>query len=283
MFALIVNHQCREYKLDYVNSVIKYFEAHDREIELFDSKNFASIQECIRAAITSSQSKLLVIGGDSLARLIIQSAIELKQKKPLGIIPNGDICSLASLLQVPDGINEICETLIIGHVKNINLGELIIPDQNLYYFHNFANVGISTIDAKTRLTCIKDFSSFQLKKALVIGKAMIVEPEYFDIHFSSHTKLASDLVISTNFAVSGDKFHAFSTGQVEKTTPWKLMTETIKGKYSNQDNIIEFEATEVTIHKPGIPIMLDGDSIGATPCVFKFSKDTYPVITGSPD
>lgn len=283
MFALIVNHQCREYKLDCVNSVIKYFEAHDREIELFDSKNFASIQDCINAAITSSQSKLLVIGGDSFARLIIQSAIELKQKKPLGIIPNGDSSGLASLMQVSYGIDEICESLIIGHVRNINLGELITPDQKLYYFHNFANVGASTNDKKTRITCIKDFSSYQLKKALLIGKSIIVEPEYFDIHYSSYTKLASDLVISTNFAVSEDKFHASSTGQVEKTTPWKLMTETIKGKYSNKDNIIEFQADEITIHKAGISIMLDGELVGVTPCVFKFSKDTYPVITGSPD
>lgn len=280
MFAVIVNHSSREFRTSSLKNLLKYLEVHDKEFELFESQNFEHFDQCLRAALKSKQFKLLLMGGDGSIRRLIELALELKLTKPLGIIPTGATNGLANSLRIPQSTDEIGELIFQSHCESINLGELHLPDQPTAYFHYLACVGISAEIPKYLFSQKKSTS----QKLISIGNSLFTKPLAFDVHHSNQTQLASSVAISSRvprkFGLNSEpQFYAKIYDQKSRISLWKLMLLNFHSTSSTSSGIQNFCADEIVIHTPNIPIYLDGDYAGTTPCKFKFSNAKYPIMS----
>ena len=234
---------------------------------------------------------MILMGGDRSLRLLIQTAMDSNMKKNIGLIPIDSINKSSECLDISKDIEEACEMICMGFRLNISLGVVELDNGLIHYFHHSANVGLKaeiihqTSSLKSNKITSKGFYTINS-----LRKTLFERPKKFDVHYSDHTFVGTGLIVG-----NGEIFEKSSNPKIKRLLSCELqsclLTDNHKlpvaefllrdqlGDYSKMKQVRQFESEEIQIHKPNIPISLDGEYVGNTPAKFWRLSNAYPIIT----
>lgn len=106
--------------------------------------------ELARQATLAGYSPIVSAGGDgSISEVVngmLQAANGEQPRPPLGVIPLGSADDFADMLSLPQDITAACRTIVAGHERVIDLGEV-----NGRYFDNNSAVGLEPMVTITQM------------------------------------------------------------------------------------------------------------------------------------
>jgi len=291
MFAVIVNQEAKEYSDKSLERVLTYLKIHNKIFELFNYDSSHNSVETFTSALNSNNSTMILMGGDRSLRLLIQTAIDSNIKKNIGLIPVDSMNKSSESLNISKDIEEACEMICMGFSLNISLGVVQLDNGAICYFHHSANVGLKAeiIHQTTSLNSNKiTQKGFYAINSL--RKTLFERPKKFDIHYSDHTLVGTGLIIGNGeiFDKSSDSnikrllsnsLHSCLLTDNHKLPVAEFLLRDQLGDHSKMKQVEQFESVEIQIHKPNIPIMLDGEYVGNTPAKFWRISNAYPMIT----
>ena len=198
-------------------------------------------------------------------------------------------------LGISKDIEEACETICLGFSLNISLGVLQLADGSRYYFHHSANVGFNAaIIHQTTSMTLNKITRKGFSAVSSIGKVLFDKPKKFDVHYSDCTLVGTSLIVGNGelFELPFDqKINRLLSNRLQSC----LLTDDQKfpvaefllrgglGNHSKMKQVRQFDSEEILIHKPNIPISIDGEFIGNTPAKFSRLANAYPIITHNYD
>ncbi|MEE2924241.1 MAG: diacylglycerol kinase family protein [bacterium] len=291
MFAVIVNQEAKEYSDKLLERVLSYLKIHDKIFELFNYTSSHKSVEVFKSALNSDNSTMILMGGDRSLRLLIQTAIDSNIKKNIGLIPIDSTNKSSECLQISKDIEEACEMICIGFSLNISLGAVQLDNGEIYYFHHSANVGLKaeiihqTASLKSNKITHKGFYTINS-----LRKTLLERPKKFDVHYSDQTLVGTGLIIgngeildkSSDLTIKrllSSSLHSCLLTDNSKLPVAEFLLRDKLGDYSKMKQVELFESEEILIHKPNIPISVDGEYVGNTPAKFWRLSNAYPIIT----
>ncbi|MEE2925492.1 MAG: diacylglycerol kinase family protein, partial [bacterium] len=241
--------------------------------------------------LNSDNSTMILMGGDRSLRLLIQTAIDSNIKKNIGLIPIDSKNKSSECLKISKDIEEACEMICIGFSLNISLGAVQLDNGEIYYFHHSANVGLKaeiihqTASLKSKKITHKGFHTINS-----LRKTLLERPKKFDVHYSDQTLVGTGLIIGNGEILDKSSDHKIkrllSSGlhsclltDNNKLPVAEFLLRDQLGDHSKMKQVELFESEEIQIHKPNIPICVDGEYVGNTPAKFWRLSNAYPIIT----
>ncbi len=290
MFAVIVNQEAKEYSQECLNRVLTYLEIHNKPFEVFVLDSIDKPSEVYKRVLKSLHSDIILLGGDGSLRLLIQTAMDLNIKKPVGLIPIGRLNSSSECLEIPLNIEEACEIACIGFQYQISLGVVEPNDGKKYYFHHSANVGIEANIRQFLPLISGELIQQNLDPFKSIKRTLFEKPMKFDVHYLNNTLVGTSLIVGNGMLFDkpsnlrirrllSDKLQSRLLTSDKKVSVVEFLIRNRIGNYPEMKQIEQFKSEELQIHKPNIPILLDGDYVGSTPAKFSQLIGAYPVVS----
>ena len=290
MFAVIVNQEAKDYTKECLNRVLSYLEIHNKSFELFIPDPSEKPFEVYKRALCSNNSILILLGGDGSLRFLIQTAMDLDIKKPIGIIPVGRENKSSRCLDISQDVEEACEIICLGFHYKINIGVLELGNGSVHYFHHSANVGLQANINQPIPSISGKVSNKGLNTLSSLRRTLFDRPVKFDVHYSTNTLVGTSLIVGngTLFDEPSDplikrllssKLQSCLLTNDQKVAIAEFLIRNKIGNHNKMKQIQQFKSEEIQIHKPDIPIILDGDYIGNTPAKFSQLIGAYPMVS----
>lgn len=89
--------------------------------------------------IDSSYKYVLIAGGDGTVDNVVNCMKKMNIDLPIAILPAGTANDFATILGMPRNIEEACDQIVNGDIRNVDLGKI-----NDKYFVNVASTGLFT-------------------------------------------------------------------------------------------------------------------------------------------
>ena len=291
MYAVIVNQEAKEYSDKSLDRVLNYLKIHEKNYELFNYDSSHNSVDVYKSALRSNNTTMILLGGDRSLRLLIQTAIESNVKKKIGLIPVDSANKSSQCLDIPKDIEEACEMICMGFSLNISLGSVKLDNGSIYYFHHSANIGVKAeIISQTRSLKLNQFDRKGFNAINTLRKTLFQRHKKFDVHYYDQTIVGTGLIVGNGeiFDESLDpkikrllssRFKSFLLTDNHKLPVAEFLLRGQLGDYSKMKQLKQFESEEIQIHKPDIPISVDGEYVGNTPARVCRLSNMYPIIT----
>jgi|GEM_PF-1033362 len=291
VLAVIYNPASHGFHQDQVQKAQEYFELHNRAAEFYGTESPSHATEIVNSLLkgTNSPSMIAGMGGDGTLNEIVQSLV--KTEVPMGIIPTGTANVLARDLGIPQSIEEACEILVSGTAKSIPVGKIIRKEPaDSRYFLLVCGAGWDGLVCKSVNPTIKNSlgkGAYALETLKTIVQANL---EHFDVHTAEETFLASTMIASVtghyggNLPITPDaspfdeKFHIFMLKSRSRRAMVELFGRISLGKLESMKGMMRSSSAEISIHRPGIPLQIDGDYYGETPASIERIPNALRVI-----
>ena len=118
------------------NVVAELFAAHGVQLTIFELHEGNSLRGLAEDAVHQSYDVIVAAGGDGTINAVASVLVGHNIVK-LGIIPRGTLNHFARALEIPTDMEKAVETIVAGHVKMIDVGQ--VNDQ---IFVNNSSVGL---------------------------------------------------------------------------------------------------------------------------------------------
>ncbi len=123
-----------------LDTVIRKFQEAGFIMSIYRSMSKGDMAAYIDKYVTKENTDLLVIsGGDGSVNEVVNAIMKKELSIPLGLLPLGTANDFATLIGMPQNIEEACEAIIKMEVKPIDVGFV-----NGRYFVNVCSAGLFT-------------------------------------------------------------------------------------------------------------------------------------------
>lgn len=291
VLAVIFNPASGGFRPEYIQRARDYLELHNHPCEFHPSEYPGHVSELALEMINSTHPPKVVIGmgGDGTLNEIVQSLA--KSDTPLGIIPTGTTNVLARDLKIPTNIEGACEVIVSGVQTKMPLGIVELEDNpKPRYFLLMCGIGWDGVICKSVNTRIKKSlgkGAYALETLKTIVQGNLQD---FDVHTQSKTFLASIMIASVTAHYAGnlpitpdatpfdEKFQIFILTGKSRKAMVELIGRVALGKLDSMKDALRISTSEATIHRPGIPVQVDGDYFGETPAKISRIMNSLSII-----
>lgn len=121
-----------------VDNVIKIFQEHNLTIVPYRISLNSSMSDAFDD-IDDSYKYVLIAGGDGTVDNVVNCMKKMNIDLPIAILPAGTANDFATILGMPRNIEEACDQIVNGDIRNVDLGKI-----NDKYFINVASMGLFT-------------------------------------------------------------------------------------------------------------------------------------------
>ena len=291
VLAVIYNPASRGFHRDQIEKIREYFELHNKDLEFFETHRKGDGSEIAHTLVSAQKPPEIIagLGGDGTLNEIAQSLVH--SPIPLGIIPAGTANVLARDLRIPFPLLEACEVLISGKIQTMPLGQVNLQGDSISrFFLLMCGIGwdgfvCKSINPKLKENFGKGAYAFETIRSVFTKKL-----EHFDIHTPEDTYLASTLIISITAHYGGnlaltpeatpfdEEFHLFLLKSKTRTSLLEFLGRLSLGKTQTMKDVQLVRSREISIHRPGISLQIDGDYLGETPATITRIPDALRVI-----
>ncbi|MEO6027584.1 MAG: lipid kinase [Candidatus Binatia bacterium] len=234
---------------------------------------------------------LIVCGGDGTIRAAARGIVD--SGLPLGILPLGTGNDLARTLGIPETLKGAAETIVAGHARQIDVGEV-----NGELFFNVASIGMS-VDLAERLTperkrrwgrlaygmaacaALADARPFS---ATITGGGSDVRVRSLQIAVGNGRHYGGGSIIAEHAAVDDGRLDFYS---LEVAHTWKvplMLWDLRRGRHGDWQEVRTGDgvAFEVATRRPR-PVNADGEVVTTTPARFTVHPNAVTVLAPPPD
>lgn len=291
MHVLIHNPHSRSFEPARLNSLAEFFTLHGYDVLLKPTNAPGHATFLAREALKEGATTIIAAGGDGTVREV--AAGMLGSSIPLGIFPSGTANVLAHALDYPSSDPEIAEILLQGHTQEIATGKIEFkkPDEEAIREIPFLLMAGIGLDARV---CRE--VSLSLKKILGEGayalstlKSLLTNLTEFDVHAHQEVALGHTF-IALNSPFYGGPYRLGETASLTSSELegilirdgvmgiLKTFADLGKGKLPSGHHILRTIGSHFQVHKAGVPIQVDGDYIGESPCTISLVPSSLNLI-----
>lgn len=119
-----------------IDEIEKLFQSHGVTPQIIELKKGDDISALTKSAVQQKNNIIVAGGGDGTINAVA-SALAGSSKVKFGILPLGTLNHFAKDMKIPTDIAKAIETIVAGHVKSIDVGEV-----NAHIFVNNSSIGL---------------------------------------------------------------------------------------------------------------------------------------------
>ena len=246
-----------------------------------------------RAAVEQDFTTLVAAGGDGTINEVVNGLMHSSHNVTctLGILPLGTANDLATVLNLPEDISQVCNIMAVGNTRAIDVGRV-----NGHYFTNNSAVGMEPMVTITQheMRWLKGIGRYVLAALKVIAQAKTWE---MHIGWDDDSYEGSAILVSVgNSARTGGAFYMTPKAQVDdgvfdvvfghdisRFQMITLLPKTFSGSHIGHPQVKYFRTKTLTIKTtPATPIQADGEVIAtdATQIRYEIIPAALRVLVG---
>ena len=241
-------------------------------------RDAAHARELVDEAVARGTDALVVVGGDGVIRLALQTLA--CTDVPLGIIPSGTGNDHAREYGLPVGDPAAAvDVIAAGHTDSVDLGHIRSADGSSTWFGTIAATGFDSLvsDRVNRMRWPHGRMRYNLA---IVAELSRLRPLPFHLVFDGEREIVADLTLAA-FGVTRSYGGGMqicpgadhSDGMLDITMVAagsrlqliRLFPTVFKGTHVNLDEVSTARARTVTVDSPGINAYADGDFAGPLP------------------
>ncbi len=291
MYVLIHNPHSRSFSPERLAYLEEFLTLHGYNVVLKPTNAPGHATFLAREALKEKAQVILAAGGDGTVREVASGM--LGSFTPLGIFPSGTANVLAHALNYPSSDPEIVEILLQGHTQRISAGKVEFRKPGEEAIREAAFLLMAGVGLDARI-CRE--VSLPLKKILGEGayalsalKNILTSLAEFDVHANTEVALGHTF-IALNSPFYGGPYPLGETAGLTSSELegilvrdgvmgiLKTFAELGKGNLPSGHHILRTIGNHFQIHKQGVPIQVDGDYIGESPCTVSLVPDSLSLI-----
>ena len=241
-------------------------------------RDAAHARDLVAEAVAGGTDALVVVGGDGVIRLALQSLA--RTDIPLGIIPSGTGNDHAREYGIPVGDPAAAvDVITAGHTAAVDLGHIRSTDGSSTWFGTIAATGFDSLvsDRVNRMRWPHGRMRYNLA---IVAELSRLRPLPFRLVLDGEREIVADLTLAA-FGITrsygggmmicpGADHHdgllditMVATGSRLKLI--RLFPTVFKGTHIELDDVSTARARTVTVDSPGINAYADGDFAGRLP------------------
>ncbi|WP_346767157.1 lipid kinase [Enterovirga aerilata] len=285
---LLLNQKARNGGLD-ISEPLDILRRGGIEIETRGCDSAAAMAETIRS-VAGGVDLVIVGGGDGTLNCSAPGLVETGL--PLGILPLGTANDLARTLGIGPDPASAARTIVDGHLRAIDLGEV-----NGHLFFNVASIGFSaelarelTREAKKRwgvlgyaMASARLLARTRPFTAFIEHEGETLKVKTVQIAVGNGRHYGGGLTMDPAAEPDDGRFHVYS---LEVAHWWQLVAlapALKRGTQGTWRDVRAFTASEVTIKtRRSRSVNTDGELTTATPAVFRVRPKAVRVFTPAP-
>nr|WP_246736254.1 lipid kinase [Enterovirga sp. DB1703] len=285
---MLLNQKARNGGLD-ISEPLDILRRGGIEIETRGCDSAAAMAETIRS-VAGGVDLVIVGGGDGTLNCSAPGLVETGL--PLGILPLGTANDLARTLGIGPDPASAARTIVDGHLRAIDLGEV-----NGHLFFNVASIGFSaelarelTREAKKRwgvlgyaMASARLLARTRPFTAFIEHEGETLKVKTVQIAVGNGRHYGGGLTMDPAAEPDDGRFHVYS---LEVAHWWQLVAlapALKRGTQGTWRDVRAFTASEVTIKtRRSRSVNTDGELTTATPAVFRVRPKAVRVFTPAP-
>ncbi|MBW7877244.1 MAG: YegS/Rv2252/BmrU family lipid kinase [Candidatus Cloacimonetes bacterium] len=295
MFSLIANPSAHRFSQTVIDEVKHWFELHNLNLSIHLTEGPQHATELAKKSVRAGVKTVIAMGGDGTVREVAKGLIG--SESSLALLPFGTVNVLAKDIGLPESLDELLEVCVLGTRKKIKTGLIHLRNQNQEEitepFLLMAGFGMDAWVCREMNPSAKKWSG-QGAYFFAGIKAMRQTFPAFDIHTDNEVRVGHSLVVANSRYYAGEytlcaeagllkpKFDTCLIQSDSLVHLGELMMKLAQNQHKNLGFLKFFPATEILIHKPGIPVQLDGDYIGMTPAKVESRPDSLSICYPNP-
>ena len=228
--------------------------------------------ELVMAAVEQGVTTLVAAGGDGTINEVLNGLMHTGHNTAckLGILPLGTANDLATVLNLPEDINQVCKIIAAGKTRAIDVGCV-----NGHYFANNSAVGMEPMVTITQheMRWLKGISRYVVAALKVIGQA---KTWHMRINWDDDSYDGSVILVSVgNSPRTGGAFYMTPKAEVDdgafdvvfghdlsRPQMLTLLPKTFSGNHIDHSQVEYFQTKMLTITtSPSTPLQADGEVI----------------------
>ncbi len=241
-------------------------------------RDAAHARRLVDEAVAEGTDALVVVGGDGVIRLALQSLAG--KDIPLGIVPAGTGNDHAREYRMPtDDPAAAVDVIAAGHTETVDLGRIRGADGTEAWFGTVAATGFDSLvsDRVNRMRWPHGRMRYNLA---ILAELSQLRPLPFRLVFDGEREVVTDLTLAAfgitrsyggGMLICPGADHSDGLLDVtmvragSRTKLIRLFPTVFKGTHISLDEVSTARARTVTVDSPGINAYADGDYVGPLP------------------
>lgn len=235
-------------------------------------------RQLVDGAVSAGTDALVVVGGDGVIRLALQSLA--RTDIPLGIVPAGTGNDHAREYGLPVGDPEAAvDVIAAGHTESVDLGLIRSADGTSTWFGTVAATGFDSLvsDRVNRMRWPHGRMRYNLA---ILAELSRLRPLPFRLVLDGEREIVADLTLAAigitrsygggmqicpNAEHSDGLLDITMVAAGSRLTLIRLFPTVFKGTHIDLDEVTTERARTLRIESPGINAYADGDFVGPLP------------------
>ena len=235
-------------------------------------------RELVDAAVSYGTDALVVVGGDGVIRLALQSLAH--SGIPLGVVPAGTGNDHAREYRIPTGDPAAAVDVVVGgHTETVDLGRIRAADGTETWFGTVAATGFDSLvsDRVNRMRWPHGRMRYNLA---IVAELSQLRPLPFRLVFDGEREVVADLTLAAfgitrsyggGMQICPDANHADGLLDITMVRTGsrlqliRLFPTVFRGTHVDLDQVTTARARTVSVESAGINAYADGDFAGPLP------------------
>lgn len=253
-------------------------------------RDAAHARELVDDALGHGTDALVVVGGDGVIRLALQSLAG--NDIPLGIVPAGTGNDHAREYRLPPDPAAAVDVIAAGHTETVDLGCIRGPDGSRTWFGTIAATGFDSLvsDRVNRMRWPHGRMRYNLA---IVAELSRLRPLPFRLVFDGEREVVADLTLAAfgitrsyggGMLICPDADHADGLLDAtmvragSRTKLIRLFPTVFKGTHVALDEVSTARARTVTVDSPGINAYADGDYVCPLPVEISAERGALRIL-----
>jgi len=256
----------------------------------------AHARELVEDALAQGTDALVVVGGDGVIRLALQSVAGTDI--PLGIVPAGTGNDHAREYRLPtaDPVAAV-DIIVAGHTETVDLGCIRGTDGSQTWFGTVAATGFDSLvsDRVNRMRWPHGRMRYNLA---IVAELSQLRPLPFRLVLDGEREISADLTLAAfgitrsyggGMLICPGADHADGLLDItlvragSRTKLIRLFPTVFKGTHVGLDEVSTARARTVTVDSPGINAYADGDYVCPLPAEISAEPGALRILVAAPE
>ncbi|WP_104089588.1 diacylglycerol kinase family protein [Arthrobacter sp. GMC3] len=264
--------------------VVERLRAAGHQVSVLRRRNYAELEEAVRAALADGAQSLVVVGGDGMVHLGVNALAGTQV--PLGIVPAGSGNDAARGLNLdPKDTGAAVEQFLKacqGLPRTIDLGRIERRGQAPVWFIGALSAGFDALvnerangwrwprgRQRYNLAILRELITLKALHYSLLVDGVARDIQALLISVSNGTSIGGGMLITPEAKYDDGQLDLFVVSPVPRRTFLRIFPLVFSGKHTSHPVVHIERVTEVAMTSPGLVGYADGERVGALPMTIR--------------